>query len=319
MSSVGRRAHHRPELLGHALLADEEGRQPVHPRLALLGVDALVPVDAVLGEVEVLRAPLLALPQQVELAVAQELRLAAVGGLEQPGVGGGLEVGALGGVLGGRLGHVLSFVTGARGSQQRTEPTGWLASQNRARAPARRRRRALRAAGPARARHRCRPAGRGSVAWRGVQGPTLSRYSRSARTTTSRAAPSRLRTLTCTARKAGVRHHGRAQAPAAHGELRVHPHRLLPARLVLVAPGVLGAAGRHGGRARCVGRRLGRAGRRWRPGARSTSSRRAPVFPPPESSPHAARPSARVRKNGQTRSQDSSDPHRCDDRRRVDD
>ena len=34
---------------------------------ALLGVDALVPVDAVLREVDVLRRPLLALPQRVEL------------------------------------------------------------------------------------------------------------------------------------------------------------------------------------------------------------------------------------------------------------
>ena len=42
---VGRGAHHRPELGGDALLADEERRQPVHPRVALLGVDALVPVD----------------------------------------------------------------------------------------------------------------------------------------------------------------------------------------------------------------------------------------------------------------------------------
>ena len=41
--------------------------------LALLGVDALVPVDPVLGEVEVLHRPVLALPQLVELAVVSRL------------------------------------------------------------------------------------------------------------------------------------------------------------------------------------------------------------------------------------------------------
>ena len=65
---VGRGAHHRPELVGDALLADEERRQAVHALEALLLGDALVPVDPVLREVEVLRAPLLALPQLVELA-----------------------------------------------------------------------------------------------------------------------------------------------------------------------------------------------------------------------------------------------------------
>ena len=64
---VGRGAHHRAELGGHALLADEERRQPVHALVALLLGDPLVPVDPVLGEVEVLHAPLLPLPQAVEL------------------------------------------------------------------------------------------------------------------------------------------------------------------------------------------------------------------------------------------------------------
>ena len=54
---VGRGAHHRAELRGDALLADEERRQPVHALEALLGVDPLVPVDAVLREVDVLDAP----------------------------------------------------------------------------------------------------------------------------------------------------------------------------------------------------------------------------------------------------------------------
>ena len=100
---VGDRAHDRPELGGHALLADEERAQPVHPRHALLRVDALVPVDAVLGEVEVLHRPLLALPQLVELAIGQEVGLAAVGGLLQGGIARRAEVHALGagrGVLG---------------------------------------------------------------------------------------------------------------------------------------------------------------------------------------------------------------------------
>jgi hypothetical protein len=68
-----RRAHHRPELGRHPLLADEERRQPVHALEALLGVDPLVPVDPVLREVDVLRRPLLALPQRVELPVVEQL------------------------------------------------------------------------------------------------------------------------------------------------------------------------------------------------------------------------------------------------------
>ena len=66
MSSRRRGAHHRAELLGHLLLADEERRQPVHALEALL-VRESVPVLAVHREVELLRQPLLALPQLVEL------------------------------------------------------------------------------------------------------------------------------------------------------------------------------------------------------------------------------------------------------------
>jgi hypothetical protein len=89
---VRRRAHHRPELGGDALLADEERRQPVHALEALLLVDPLVPVDPVLREVEVLRRPLLALPQLVQLPVAEQVRLAAVRRGKQGRVAGGLEV-----------------------------------------------------------------------------------------------------------------------------------------------------------------------------------------------------------------------------------
>ena len=70
---------------------------------ALLRRDPLVPVDAVLGEVDVLHGPLLALPQEVELAVAQEVRLAAVGGLVQGGIAGRAEVDALGARRGGSV------------------------------------------------------------------------------------------------------------------------------------------------------------------------------------------------------------------------
>ena len=92
---VRRRAHHRPELGGHALLADEERRQPVHALEPLVLVDPLVPVDAVLREVEVLRRPVLALPQLVQLPVAEQVRLAAVRRGEQGRVARGLEVGPL--------------------------------------------------------------------------------------------------------------------------------------------------------------------------------------------------------------------------------
>src|SRR3954470_860157 len=100
---VGDGAHDRPELRRHALLADEERAQAVQARHALLRIDALVPVDAVLGEVEVLHRPLLALPELVELAVGQEVRLAAVGRLLQGGIARRAEVHAVGaqrGVLG---------------------------------------------------------------------------------------------------------------------------------------------------------------------------------------------------------------------------
>jgi hypothetical protein len=59
---VGHGAHHRPELDRDPLLAHEERRQPVHALVALVGRDALVPVDAVLGEVDLPHRPLLALP-----------------------------------------------------------------------------------------------------------------------------------------------------------------------------------------------------------------------------------------------------------------
>src|SRR5438093_5761499 len=88
---IGDRAHERAQLGGDALLADEEGAQAGHSLEALLGVDALVPVDAVLREVEVLRRPLLALPELVELAVGQQLLARCDGG-----IAGRLEVGARG-------------------------------------------------------------------------------------------------------------------------------------------------------------------------------------------------------------------------------
>ena len=76
---LGAGAHDRSQLVCDALLADEEPRQPVHPLEAFLLGDALVPVDAVLAEVEVLGCPLLTLPQLIQLAVVEELRLATVG------------------------------------------------------------------------------------------------------------------------------------------------------------------------------------------------------------------------------------------------
>ena len=100
----GGRAHHRAELLGHLLLADEERRQPVHALVALVLGYALVPVDAVLREVDVLGRPLLALPEVVELLVAEQVDLAPVRRLQQPRVAGGLEVLALR-ALGRALAH----------------------------------------------------------------------------------------------------------------------------------------------------------------------------------------------------------------------
>ena len=92
---VGAGAHHRPELLGHALLADEERAEPVHPLEALVGRDALVPVDAVLREVERVHRPLLLLPEPVELVVGEEMRLASVGRRLQRGIRGRCQVLAL--------------------------------------------------------------------------------------------------------------------------------------------------------------------------------------------------------------------------------
>jgi hypothetical protein len=100
------RPHDRPQLLGHLLLADEEGGEPVHALEPLLLADPLVPVFAVAAEVELLGLPLLPLPEVVELGVAEQLDLrGAVGGLVQRRVRGRLEVGA----LGPRLGPGCSF------------------------------------------------------------------------------------------------------------------------------------------------------------------------------------------------------------------
>ena len=85
---------------------------------ALLRGDALVPVDAVLGEVEVLDRPLLALPQLVELRVAEEVRLAAVRRLLERGIARGAEVDAFG------CGANAGWSDMARRS---TAPTGWPA------------------------------------------------------------------------------------------------------------------------------------------------------------------------------------------------
>src|SRR5439155_26250785 len=67
----------RPKLVGDLLLADEKGGQPVHA-LEPLFLRKATPVGAILPEVDVLRAPLLALPKLVELSVGQELSLGAV-------------------------------------------------------------------------------------------------------------------------------------------------------------------------------------------------------------------------------------------------
>ena len=127
---VGGGAHHRPELGGHSLLADEERRQPVHALEALLGGDALVPVDPVLGEVDVLDRPLLALPQAVELAVGEEVGLSPVGGLDEGRVARGLEVRALGALA---VASVTALSSGCpAGSRLPDEPrAGWLAGQAR--------------------------------------------------------------------------------------------------------------------------------------------------------------------------------------------
>ena len=82
------RPHDRPELLGHLLLADEERRQPVHPLEALFLRDPLMPVDPVLGEVQLLGLPLLPLPEVIQLPVAEQLDVGGpIGRLVQRRVG----------------------------------------------------------------------------------------------------------------------------------------------------------------------------------------------------------------------------------------
>jgi hypothetical protein len=122
----GRGAHHWAELLGHALLADEERRQAVHALVALLLRDALVPVDPVLGEVDVLHAPLLALPEVVELGVGEEVGLAAIRGLHDGRIARGLEVGALRALDG--FGHRYGASSG-RGLSSGGKPTQSLAGR----------------------------------------------------------------------------------------------------------------------------------------------------------------------------------------------
>ena len=101
MSSSRTRPHHRAELGRDALLADEERAQPVHPHVALVLVDPLVPVDPILGEVQVLHRPLLALPERVQLAVVQQLG-PRVGGHLEPRIARRAKVGALPEALGAR-------------------------------------------------------------------------------------------------------------------------------------------------------------------------------------------------------------------------
>jgi hypothetical protein len=71
--------HDRPQLVGDALLADEEGGEAIHALESLLRLDPLVPVGPVPAEVEVLGGPLLALPELIELPVGEEHGLSAVG------------------------------------------------------------------------------------------------------------------------------------------------------------------------------------------------------------------------------------------------
>jgi hypothetical protein len=63
--------HHRSQLGGYALLADEERAQPIHPGVALLGIYPLVPIDAVLREVKISHRPLLSLPRPIQLLVVE--------------------------------------------------------------------------------------------------------------------------------------------------------------------------------------------------------------------------------------------------------
>src|SRR4030095_16851250 len=98
--------------------------EPVHPLEALLLRDALVPVDPVLREVEVLGEPLLLLPEVVELGVVEQLDVGPTTFL-QCRIRGGAEVLSLrsrGPALGGFLClHAL----------HPSAPTGWLASFDR--------------------------------------------------------------------------------------------------------------------------------------------------------------------------------------------
>src|SRR3954453_7820338 len=122
----GRRAHHRAELLGHLLLADEERAEPVHA-LVLLVVGKALPVEPVLGEVEVLRAPLLALPELVQLAVGEELHVAAIRGLHDGRIAGGLEVLPVGAASRG-IAHGRLPLLGAVRSGKGTARIGWPAN-----------------------------------------------------------------------------------------------------------------------------------------------------------------------------------------------
>jgi hypothetical protein len=91
-----------------------------------------VPVDPVLGEVDVLGGPLLALPELVQLFVAEEVDLAAIGGLEHGGVTGGLEVLALhplGDVVAHGSSLSLLFGPGLDRGARVAEPSGCLAGQ----------------------------------------------------------------------------------------------------------------------------------------------------------------------------------------------
>ena len=72
---VGRGEDQSGELVGHALLADEEGRQAEEHLLAqALGHG--IPVAPVGAQVDLVRDPVLALPQPVELERSHELDLA---------------------------------------------------------------------------------------------------------------------------------------------------------------------------------------------------------------------------------------------------
>src|SRR5262249_58161501 len=134
--------HHRAELVGDLLLADEEAGEPVEALLTLSLRDPLMPVDPILGEVEVLGRPLLLLPEVVELLVVEELDVPATPLLEgwirgraevlplRPGRSG------LRGVLCLASLHAGSSCRSRFAFASRRQPsarTGWLASFHRAR------------------------------------------------------------------------------------------------------------------------------------------------------------------------------------------